>query len=146
VLDEIGKMSKGGVTDAELNTARDYLAGVFVISSETPGQIAQRVNNAAFYGLGDDYNQTFPARIRATTAEQVKQMAAKYFDANNQDLVLVGNASAFRDGLKAAFPTAKYEEISADQLDFMAPDLRKGRPVPGPRPPAGTVGFFEPAR
>ena len=146
VLDEIGKMTKGDVTDAELNTARDYLAGVFVIGSETPGQIAQRVNNAAFYGLGDDYNQTFPARIRATTAAQVKQMAAKYFDANNQDLVLVGNAAAFRDAVKAAFPMAKYDEISADQIDFMAPDLRKGRAAPGSRPPTGTVGFSEPTR
>jgi len=144
VLDEIGKMAGGEATENELNVARDYLAGVFVIGSETPNQIAGRVTQAAFYGLPDDYNQTYPAKVRATTAAQVQQMAARYFDAKNLDLVLVGNAAAFRDALKAAYPAAKYEEIAADQLDLMAPDLRKTRQAP--RPPTGTAGFAEPAR
>ncbi len=125
ILDEIRKMAAGQVTANELNVARDYLSGVFVIATETPSQVAGRITNAAFYGLPDDYNQTYPAKVRATTAEQVKQMAGRYFDAANENLVLVGNASAFRDGLKAAFPSAKYEEIAADDLDLMAPDLRK---------------------
>jgi zinc protease len=125
ILDEVRKMAGGEVTADELNVARDYLSGVFVIATETPNQVAGRVTNAAFYGLPDDYNQTYPAKVRAMTAEQVKQMAGRYFDAANQNLVLVGNAAAFRDGLKSAFPGGKYEEIAADDLDLMAPDLRK---------------------
>ena len=128
ILDEIRKMAAGQVTANELNVARDYLSGVFVIATETPSQVAGRITNAAFYGLPDDYNQTYPAKVRATTAEQVKQMAGRYFDAANENLVLAGSASAFRDGLKAAFPSAKYEEIAADDLDLMAPDLRKAPP------------------
>jgi zinc protease len=129
ILDEIRKMSGGEVTANELNVARDYLSGVFVIATETPNQVAGRITNAAFYGLPDDYNQTYPAKVRAMTAEQVKQMAGRYFDAANQNVVLVGNASAFRDGLKTAFPGAKYEEIAADELDLMAPDLRRAAPA-----------------
>lgn len=125
ILDEIGKMAVGDVTADELNLARDYLAGVFVIATETPNQVADRVTNAAFYGLPDDYNQTYPAKIRAVTAQQVRQMAGRYFDATNQNVVLVGNAAAFRDGLKAAFPGAKYEEIAATELDLQASNLRK---------------------
>jgi zinc protease len=143
MLDEIGRMAGGEVSEAELNVARDYLAGVFVIASETPDQIAGRVTNAAFYGLPDDYNQTFPAKVRAVTTEQVRQMAARYFDARNQNLVLAGNAAAFREALRAAFPEAKYEEISADQLDLLAPDLRRAQPGPGARPSGGSAGFSE---
>ena len=139
-------MASGEVTADELNVARDYLAGVFVIGSETPNQIAGRVTNAAFYGLPDDYNQTYPAKVRAITAEQVRQMAGRYFDAGNQDLVLAGNAAAFREALRAAFPTAKYEEIAADQLDLLAPDLRRAEQTPAPRPSAGTPGFSDPAQ
>ena len=146
ILDEIGKMASGEVTAEELNVARDYLAGVFVIASETPGQIAGRVTNAAFYGLPDDYNQTYPAKVRAVTAEQVRQMSARYFDAGNLDLVLAGNAAAFREALRTAFPTAKYEEIAAKQLDLMAPDLRKTGQEPAPRPAAGRAGFSDTAR
>jgi zinc protease len=147
ILDEMRKMSGGEVTANELNVARDYLAGVFVIATETPSQVAGRVTNAAFYGLPDDYNQTYPAKIRAMTAEQVKQMAGRYFDAANQHVVLVGNAAAFREQLKAAFPMARYEEIAADDLDLLAPDLRKAAPPaaaaepgPGPSQRAGLAG------
>jgi zinc protease len=142
VLEEIAKMAGGEVTDAELNVARDYLAGVFVIGSETPSQIAGRVTNAAFYGLPDDYNQTYPAKVRGVTAEQVRQMVARYFHADNQDLVLVGNAAAFREALRAVFPTASYEEMAADHLDLLAPDLRKAEGAPAART-TGRPGFSE---
>jgi zinc protease len=148
ILDEIRKMGGGQVTANELNLARDYLSGVFVIATETPNQVAGRVTNAAFYGLPDDYNQTYPAKVRAMTVEQVKQMAGRYFDANNEDLVLAGNAAAFRDGLKAAFPTAKYEEIAADDLDLMAQNLRKAAPAGAGKPAAGLAapGFADSGR
>ncbi len=125
VLEEIGRMATGEVTAAELSLAKDFLTGVFVIGSETPNQIAGRVTQAAFYGLPDDYNQKYPAAIRAVTAAQVKEVAAKYFSAGNQEVVLVGNAAAFREALRAAFPEARYDEIAVDQLDLMSPDLRK---------------------
>jgi zinc protease len=150
ILDEIRKMAGGEVTADELNVARDYLSGVFVIATETPNQVAGRVTNAAFYGLPDDYNRTYPAKVRAVTAQQVRQMAARYFDAGNENLVLVGNAAAFREGLKAAFPTAKYEEIAAGDLDLTAPDLRKAPPsaaraATAPGPP-GRTGLADSTR
>jgi zinc protease len=139
VLDEIGRMAGGEVTEEELNVARDYLAGVFVIGSETPDQIAGRVTNVAFYGLPDDYNQAYPARVRAVTAAQVREMDGRYYNASDQDLVLAGNASAFRDALRAAFPMANYEEIAAEQLDLLAPGLRQGEPSPAAQSAAGAL-------
>jgi zinc protease len=141
VLDELARMANGEVTTDELNVARDYLSGVFVIGSETPDQVAGRVVTAAFYGLPDDYNQTYPEKIRAVTSEQVRQVAARYFHANDQDLVLAGNAAAFRTALKEAFPNAKYEEIPATQLDLLAPDLRRAEQEPAPSPAGRTPGF-----
>jgi zinc protease len=141
ILDELRKMSSGEVSMNELNVARDYLAGVFVIATETPDQVAGRVTNAAFYGLPDDYNRTYPAKIRGTSAEQVERMANRYLGADNQNVVLVGNAAAFRDELKAAFPMAKYEEIAAANLDLSVPDLREAAPggqqEKNPSTPAG---------
>jgi zinc protease len=136
VVDEIAQMASGEVTAEELNVARDYLAGVFAIGSETPDQVANRVLTGAFYGLPDDYNQTYPEKARGITAEQVRQVSARYFDASDLDLVLVGNASAFRDALRQAFPTAKYEEIPADQLDLLAPDLQRPQQGASPGPAA----------
>ena len=124
VVDLIAKMSSGDVTLQEMDFARDYLAGVYPIQSETAEQVADRVLTAAAYELGADYNSTYPEKIRSVTSAEVREMAQKYLSAANLDLVLAGNVSAFRDELKKAFPTARYEEIPFDRVDVLAPDLR----------------------
>jgi zinc protease len=128
VVDLITNMSTGEVTPQEMDFARDYLAGVYPIQSETAEQVANRVLTVAAYGLPADYNSTYPEKIRSVTAAQVRDMAQRYLTPKDLDLVLAGNVSAFRDALKAAFPDAKYEEISFDQVDLLSPDLRKPHP------------------
>jgi zinc protease len=127
VVDLIAKMSTGDVTQQEMDFARDYLAGVYPIQSETAEQVADRVLTAAAYELPADYNSTYPERVRGVTSAQVREIAQKYLTANNLDLVLVGNVSAFRDDLKKTFPNAQYEEIPFDRVDVLAPDLRSSR-------------------
>ena len=125
VVDLISQMATGTVTQQELDFARDYLAGVYPIQSETAEQVADRVLNVVAFGLPMDYNYTYPDRIRGVTSEQVREMAQKYLGTGDLDIVLAGNVSAFRDALKKAFPDAKYEEIPFDQVDVLAPDLRR---------------------
>ncbi|HEV2387512.1 MAG TPA: pitrilysin family protein [Candidatus Acidoferrales bacterium] len=135
VVDLIGKMAAGQVTDADLEFARDYLVGVYPIQTETPEQVATRVLTVAEYGLPADENQNYPSRVAAVTLGAVKQMARRYFDAKDLDIVLAGNAAGFRDALKRAFPGAVYEEVPASQLDLLAPGLRRAAAVvPAPTP------------
>jgi len=129
VVDLITKMSTGEVTPQEMDFARDYLAGVYPIQSETAEQVAGRILTAVAYDLPADYNSTYPGRIRAVTADQVKQMAQQYLSTNDIDIVLAGNVSAFRDALKKEFPNAQYVEIPFDQLDVLAPGLRAPSPA-----------------
>ena len=124
VMDILNGMSQGEITQKELDFARDYLAGVYPIASETAEQVTDRVLTVAAFGLPEDYNQTYPAKIRATSLKDVQAMARKYFATGDLDLVLAGNISAFRDALKKAFPTAEFTEIPYDQVNVLAPDLR----------------------
>jgi zinc protease len=124
VVDLIGKMATGDVTPQEMDFARDYLSGVYPIESETAEQVAERVLAVASFNLPADYNSTYPEKIRAVTPAQVRDMSQKYMKTNDLDLVLAGDVASFRDALKKAFPDAKYEEISFDQVNLLAPDLR----------------------
>jgi zinc protease len=119
------KMAAEGGTPAEMDFARDYLAGVYPIQSETATAVANRVLEVAIYDLPADYADTYPDRIRAVNIEKVKEVCAQYFGATDLDMVLVGNAKQFRDGLKSAFPAAKWDEIAYERLDLLAPDLQK---------------------
>jgi zinc protease len=124
VVDLISTMSSGDVTPQEMDFARDYLAGIYPIQSETAEQVTDRVLTVAAFDLPKDYNYTYPERVRGVTPAQVKEMAQKYLNTDDLDIVLAGNVSAFRDALKKSFPNAKYEEIPFDKLDVLAPNLR----------------------
>ena len=134
VVDLIARMSTGDVTPHEMDVARDYLAGVYPIQSETPERVADRVLTVAAFDLPADYNRTYPDRIRSVTPAQVREMAQRHLSASDLDIVLTGRVAAFRDALKEAFPNAQYEEIPFDQVDLLAPGLRKPSPnvVPSP--------------
>jgi hypothetical protein len=56
-------------------------------------------------------------------------LAQKYLTTKDLDIVLAGNAGAFRDALKKEFPNAQYEEIPFDQVDVLTPGLHKPKEV-----------------
>ena len=127
VVDLLTKMSGGEVTKAELDFARDYLAGVYPIQSETAEQVADRIVAVVEFDLPPNYNDTYPDQIRSVTPEQVGEMARRYLQTKDLDIVLAGNVHAFGDALKKEFPNAQYTEIPFDQVDVMAADLRKAK-------------------
>jgi len=132
MVDLLAKMAADGGTPAEMDFARDYLAGVYPIQSETATSVANRVLEVAMYDLPADYADTYPDKIRAVNIDKVKQVCAEYFSAKDLDIVLVGNAKQFRDEIKSAFPGAKWEEISFDHLDLLRPDLQKAKEAAAP--------------
>ncbi|MGH9573207.1 MAG: M16 family metallopeptidase [Candidatus Acidiferrales bacterium] len=136
VMNLLSQMTNGDVSPQEMDFARDYLAGVYPIQSETADQVAGRVLTVAAYGLPADYNSTYPDKIRGVTAAEVKSMAAKYMSAGDLDVVLAGNVGAFRDELKKEFPSAKFDEIAADQIDLLAPGLRAAKAAAAEATPA----------
>jgi zinc protease len=127
VMNLLTGMSQGKISQKELDFARDYLAGVYPIETETAEQVADRVLTVAAFDLPADYNQTYPAKVRATSLEQVQATARKYFSAGDLDIVLVGNVSAFRDALKKQFAGAEITEIPFGEVDVLSPALRASK-------------------
>ena len=125
MVDLIAKMSTGDLGPKELDFARDYLAGVFPIQSETSEQVAGKILAVAQYNLPADYNETYPQKVLAVGPAQVREMAGRYFDAANLVLILVGNVKAFREALQKEFPAAKMEEFPFAKVNLLAPNLRR---------------------
>lgn len=91
VLEEMKKMQTAPVTDKELEGARKYLTGSFPLRLDTQAKLAGFLAQVEFYGLGDDYADTYISRIMAVTKEDVQRVARKYLDPLNYALVVVGN-------------------------------------------------------
>ena len=123
-VDEISRMRREPVGDRELRTAKDYLAGNFPLSIETPNAIASRVLEAILYGLDLDELESYPARINALTTAEIQRVARAYLMPENLSIVLVGDAATFVDDLSGVgFDT--YEVVPISELDILRTDLRR---------------------
>ena len=90
--------------------------------------MAGRILTAAAFDLPADYNSTYPDKIRSVTAAQVKAMAQQYL--STERLRPGSRRECFRFSRCAEgrrFRMRSIMEIPFDQLDVLAPDLRKAK-------------------
>lgn len=96
---EIRQMREQGVTDAELNEAKDYLIGSFPLRFDTNRKVAAFLSQVEFYGLGLDYPDKYPEIIRKITKADVLRVAKTYL--HPEKLITVVVADQSKAGLKA---------------------------------------------
>ncbi len=91
VLQEMERMRKEPVSNAELELAKKFLVGNFPLRYSTQKDMAKFFTLAEFFGLGLDYPQKYPSLINSVTREDVLRVAQKYLHPENYVLVIVGN-------------------------------------------------------
>jgi zinc protease len=91
----------GGVTQAELDFARDYMAGIFALRFETPDAIAGGIVELVEFGLPDDHFDAYgPALQRLGTAD-VDAAARRRIHPNALTIAMVGDAEKIAEPLRA---------------------------------------------
>lgn len=119
ILYELGRLATTLVQAEELEGAQRYLAGTRVIAVQTQAGVAGALANAALHGQDHRYLETFARRVRATTAAQVREVAAYYLAPSRVHIVLVGPARQIAGAVAALGPVSVHR--------WSAP----GRPRPG---------------
>jgi zinc protease len=99
-LEEIAKIRSEGVTEAELEGAKSYLAGSFPMRYETNTRLAGLLGMVELYGLGLSYFDDYPKKIRAVTLEDVRRVAASRLDPDRYVLVVVGRTGEIAAALE----------------------------------------------
>ncbi len=94
VIAEIAKIRAEGATEAELEGAKNYLAGSFPLRYETNARLASLLGMVEFYGLGLTYFEDYPRNIRAVTLDDVRRVASARLDHERYALVVVGRTGA----------------------------------------------------
>lgn len=90
------RTARSGVTPAELTKVKNYMSGLYAIHVQTPEALAGELAAMAFYGLPDNYLESYPARIRGVSLAQVNRIARTYFAPETHSIVLVAPAKAVR--------------------------------------------------
>jgi zinc protease len=90
IYKEIASLQTELVSENELETAQNYMIGAFVGSLNTPFDIADRQKVVVLENLPISFYQNYIQTIRAVSAEDVKEMANKYYNPKDLCEVVVG--------------------------------------------------------
>jgi zinc protease len=119
---EIDRLGDTAASNAELSARQAVLIGSFTRSVETTSGMAGQISALALYGLPPERLRTYVSDISSVTPEQAREVASRYFDLDRADLVVVGDADTFYDGLRRVRPDA--ERISVEELNLDSGTLR----------------------
>ncbi|HST47834.1 M16 family metallopeptidase [Jatrophihabitans sp.] len=93
-LYELGRMASGPVTEAELETVRQYAIGTLAISTATQSGLASTVANLLGAGVELEWLSSHPARLARVTVADVAEVAAEFLAPRRLVGVAVGDAGA----------------------------------------------------
>lgn len=96
---ELGRISSLPVTEAELESVRQYAIGTLALSTATQSGLASTLSALSAFGLGLDWITQYPARLLATTVEDVSAAAERFFTPTGFTSVVVGDAATIASSL-----------------------------------------------
>jgi zinc protease len=79
------------VPAAELADAQNYLTGVFSMGLATQEGLLGQLATVALNELPNDYLETYRAKVRALTPEDLLNTARQYLDSANMQIAVVGD-------------------------------------------------------
>lgn len=88
---EMDRMRSLPVTADELESARNYLTGVFSLGIATQDGMLAQLSTQYLDRLPEDYLETYREKIRALTADDVLAAGRRHFDSANAQIVVVGD-------------------------------------------------------
>lgn len=99
ILNEMERLRLEPVTQAELDLAKEYMAGSFVRSLEDPRTVARFALLTHLNGLPKDHYATYLQRLAAITVEDVRSAAETFLKPEQAVVFVVGDAETVRRGL-----------------------------------------------
>jgi predicted Zn-dependent peptidase len=98
---ELGRISLLPVTEAELESVRQYSIGALALSTATQAGLASTLAGLVGAGLSPDWLIEHPALLAKTTLEEVSAAAGEFFAPTRFVGVIVGDESTVRTPLSA---------------------------------------------
>jgi predicted Zn-dependent peptidase len=106
---EMDRMRSIPVAAEELDSARNYLTGVFSLGVATQEGLLGQLSTVYLDRLPESYLETYRERIRALTADDVLAAARRHFDSANAQIVVVGDREQIADQAALFGPVTEYD-------------------------------------
>jgi zinc protease len=113
---ELDKLRSVPVPEPELADAQNYLTGVFSMGLATQDGLLSQFSTVALNELPDDYLETYRAKVRAITPEDLLLTVRKYFDSANMQIVVVGDRAQI-ETQAALFGDVEFFDAQGKRVD-----------------------------
>jgi zinc protease len=104
MLDHMTQIAKERVSAEELSSAKNFIAGIYILQLETQNGLASQIGSVRIAGLPITYLENYVTRIRQVEPDQLQKVAAKYFDPAHAAIVVVGDAAKIQPSLEKFGP------------------------------------------
>ena len=91
-LELLERLHQKGLSQEELDSAKNYIRGQFPPGYETAGELAHAIAELEFYGLDRGYVNDHTRKTDAVTVEQARAAIEKYYPRKDWVLVMIGEA------------------------------------------------------
>lgn len=115
-LDILKRLHEKGITEEDLNSAKNYIKGQYPPRIETTDQQANLMAQLEFYGLDERDINEYYAKIDSMTLADAQRIIKQYFPLENLVFVLVGKASEIESVAKKY--ATKFDTKSINQPGF----------------------------
>lgn len=122
ILNEVKKMRTDLVSAEDLKNAKAKYIGNFVMETQKPGTIARYALNTETNKLPADFYENYIKNLNAVTAQDIKNVANKYFMLDNFRIVIAGKA---QDVLPNLEKTAKQHKLPIFYFDNFGNKVEK---------------------
>jgi zinc protease len=107
-LATLDKLHQTPLDPATLDSGKSYVQGQYPLALETAAQWASQLTTLEFYGLDRSHIDLYSAQLAAVTPADAKRTIDEVFPTGSSVvIVVVGNASAIRDGLRKYGPVTE---------------------------------------
>jgi zinc protease len=114
MLEQFEKMVEPGLTDAEIEFARESMLNAFPFRVETPALRVAQVVQARLLGRPDDSIDTWRDRVRALSPDQIRDAARRRLTPQDCAIVMVCTADDVRAKMEALPGVASVEVVPHD--------------------------------
>lgn len=109
ILNVTRSIIEGPISEAELETARRDIVFTYVNQFDTAAETIATHMLYDYRGYAPDYLKTFPERVRAVTAADVKAVASELLRPDQIKIYVIGNESELDEPLSTFGPVQQWE-------------------------------------
>jgi predicted Zn-dependent peptidase len=111
-LDLLKDFHEKGVTEEELESARNYVKGQFPTSMETSSQLASLIARLEYYGLDSSDIDEYYSRVDSITPAEAHRLIRQNFPFENLVFVVIGKAGEIQPVLRKYAPVIDNRSIT----------------------------------